>query len=192
MEPWREFSRKCHSKPRDLAGHFEWRRRISKSLQWRPNERDCVSITSLSIVYPIVCSGVDQRKHQSSASLAFVRGIHRWPPGEFPAHRASNAENVSIWWHHHGIRKKLIVTMQKLRIIFVPRALLLRANVPTDNRKVVCSTDCSDTIEENIKASHYQRVDSSHRGRVKRSENSEVFWRISWRRVNVLESVVNH
>ena len=26
-----------------------------------------------------VCSVVDQRKHQSSASLAFVRGIHRWP-----------------------------------------------------------------------------------------------------------------
>ena len=26
-----------------------------------------------------VCSGADQRKHQSSASLAFVRGIHRWP-----------------------------------------------------------------------------------------------------------------
>ena len=26
-----------------------------------------------------VCSGQDQRKHQSSASLAFVRGIHRWP-----------------------------------------------------------------------------------------------------------------
>ena len=36
-------------------------------------------ITGVSIVYPNVCSGVDQRKHQRSASLAFVRGIHRWP-----------------------------------------------------------------------------------------------------------------
>ena len=36
-------------------------------------------ITSLTIVYSTVYSGVDQRKHQSSASLAFVRGIHRWP-----------------------------------------------------------------------------------------------------------------
>ena len=36
-------------------------------------------ITSLPIVYSIVYSGVDQRKHQSSASLVFVRGIHRWP-----------------------------------------------------------------------------------------------------------------
>ena len=30
-------------------------------------------------VYSTVGSGVDQRKYQSSASLAFVRGIHLWP-----------------------------------------------------------------------------------------------------------------
>ena len=53
--------------------------------------RDCVGvvhyivramasqITSLTIVYSTVYSGSDQRKRQSSASLAFVRGIHRWP-----------------------------------------------------------------------------------------------------------------
>ena len=34
-------------------------------------------ITSLAIVYSTIYSGADQRKHQSSASLAFVRGIHR-------------------------------------------------------------------------------------------------------------------
>ena len=37
------------------------------------------AITSLTIVYSTVYSGTDQRKYQSSASLAFVRGIHRWP-----------------------------------------------------------------------------------------------------------------
>ena len=36
-------------------------------------------ITILMIVDSMVYSGADQRKHQSSASLAFVRGIHRWP-----------------------------------------------------------------------------------------------------------------
>ena len=36
-------------------------------------------ITSLTIVYSTLYSGADQRKHQSSASLAFVLGIHRWP-----------------------------------------------------------------------------------------------------------------
>ena len=53
-------------------------------------------ITSLTIVYSTVYSGADQRKYQSSALLAFVRGT-----GEFPAQMASNAENVSIWWRHH-------------------------------------------------------------------------------------------
>ena len=129
-------------------------------------------ITSLTIVYSAVYSGADQIKHQRSASLAFVRGIHRrpmnsphkWPvtrktfpfddvimlqlchnnerddasnrrrldrllkclfrrrsnktsklrltgvcegnssvTGEFPAQRASNVENVSIWWFYHEV-----------------------------------------------------------------------------------------
>ena len=39
-------------------------------------------ITSLTVVYSTVCSDADQRKHQSSVSLAFVWGIHRdrWIP----------------------------------------------------------------------------------------------------------------
>ena len=56
-------------------------------------------VTSLTIVYSTVYSGADQSKHQSSASLAFVRRIHRWPVNS--PQRASNAENVSIWWRHH-------------------------------------------------------------------------------------------
>ena len=36
-------------------------------------------ITSLTIGYSTVYSGADQRKYQSSASLAFAWGIHRWP-----------------------------------------------------------------------------------------------------------------
>ena len=47
-------------------------------------------ITSLTIVYSIVYSGTDQSKHQSSASLAFVWGIHRGPvnsPHKWPVTR---------------------------------------------------------------------------------------------------------
>ena len=47
-------------------------------------------ITSLMIVYSTVYSDADQRKHQSSASLAFVRGIHRGPvnsPHKWPVTR---------------------------------------------------------------------------------------------------------
>ena len=47
-------------------------------------------ITSLTVVYSIVYSGVNQREHQSSASLAFVREIHRGPvnfPHKWPVTR---------------------------------------------------------------------------------------------------------
>ena len=46
-----------------------------------------------------------------------MRGIHRSPVnspvnGEFPAQRASDAENVSIWWHHHVVCKcVLLITL---------------------------------------------------------------------------------
>ena len=49
-------------------------------------------ITIISIVYSTVCSGANQRKYQSSASLAFFAGNSQM---------ASNAENVSIWWRHN-------------------------------------------------------------------------------------------
>ena len=47
-------------------------------------------ITSLTVVYSIVYSDADQRKHQGSASLTFVRGIHRRPvnsPHKWPVTR---------------------------------------------------------------------------------------------------------
>ena len=47
-------------------------------------------ITSLAIVYSIVYSSAHQGKHQSSASLAFVLGIHRGPvnsPHKWPVTR---------------------------------------------------------------------------------------------------------
>ena len=47
-------------------------------------------ITSLTIVYSDVYSDADQRKHQRSVSLAFMRGIHRWlvnSPHKWPVTR---------------------------------------------------------------------------------------------------------
>ena len=60
-------------------------------------------ITGVSIVCSTVCSGADQRKHQSSASLIL-----------FPSQRASNTENVSIWWRHHG--HSLFQHIRKIRL----------------------------------------------------------------------------
>ena len=44
-------------------------------------------ITSLTTVYSTIYSDADQRKHQSSASQAFLRGIQRGPvnsPNKWP------------------------------------------------------------------------------------------------------------
>ena len=58
-------------------------------------------ITSLTIVYSTVYSGADQRN---------IKAPRHWPLcGDFtggrwiPVQKASNAENVSIWWRHHAI-----------------------------------------------------------------------------------------
>ena len=50
-------------------------------------------ITGVFIVSSAVCSGTDHRKHQGSASLAFVKEF----AGDLPEQRASNAENAPIW-----------------------------------------------------------------------------------------------
>ena len=64
-------------------------------------------ITSLTIVYSTVYSDADQRKHESSTSLAFVRGIHR-SPVNWPV-----AENVFIWWRHHV----LVITIVAVTVV---------------------------------------------------------------------------
>ena len=58
-------------------------------------------ITSLTIVYSTVYSGADQRKTLKLRVNGLCVGNS---PGssEFPAQMASYAENVSIWWRHHG------------------------------------------------------------------------------------------
>ena len=57
-------------------------------------------ITSLTIV----CSTVYSRRRSKKTSKLRVNGLcagNSPVTGEFPAQRASNAENVSIWWRHN-------------------------------------------------------------------------------------------
>ena len=68
------------------------------TLQKRHNERD--GVANPRRLNCVLTRGVYQRKHESSVSLAFVRGIHRWSV-DFPR-KTSDAENVSIWWRHHA------------------------------------------------------------------------------------------
>ena len=71
----------CH----DNVDSLNWKARFParKGVGGRKHHDDVImsaiasQITSLTIVYSAIYSGADQRKHQSPASLAFVRGIHR-------------------------------------------------------------------------------------------------------------------
>ena len=64
-------------------------------------------ITNLTIVYSTVYSGADQRKYQSSASLAFVREIHWWTVN-FPHLRPITTKmflfvDVIMWSENLGV-----------------------------------------------------------------------------------------
>ena len=101
-------------------------------------------ITSLTIVYSTVYSDADQRKHQSSASLAFVWGIH-WGPVNSPPQMASNAENVFIWWRHH-----------ERAVIFpdsIYKGLTLQCSLPVMG--FICTTPDTREISLNSRCPHW-------------------------------------
>ena len=79
-------------------------------------------ITSLAIVYSNDYAGADQRKHQSSASLAFVRGNQRWPvnsPHKWPVTRKSFPfdELIMFMWLWKETRLNFLIAW----LILLPR-----------------------------------------------------------------------
>ena len=93
---YRDVAFLCFVGLRKLISWYDWLRNHNSDVIMGAMESQ---ITSVTIVYSTVYSGADQRKHQSSASLAFVRGIHRWP-----VNSPEKGQNVSIWWRHHVTR----------------------------------------------------------------------------------------
>ena len=85
------------------AGSLHWN---DNALRWRHNERDCVSNHQ-----PHYCllKRLFGRRSKKTSKLRVTGLCEGNSPetGEFPAQRASNAENVSIWWRHHGFWMKL-------------------------------------------------------------------------------------
>ena len=56
-------------------------------------------ITGVTIAYSTVCSDAD--KNPSKLRVTGLCEMHSPVTGEFPAQRASNAENAQIWWRHY-------------------------------------------------------------------------------------------
>ena len=71
------------------------------SLRWRHNERDGVSNHQ---PHDCLLNRLIRCRSKKTSKLR-VTGLcagNSPVTGEFPAQMASNAENVSIWWRHHG------------------------------------------------------------------------------------------
>ena len=104
-------------------------------------------ITSFTIVYSVIYSGADQRKYQSSASLAFVRGIHRdrWIPHTKGQLRGKCFHLMTSSWHTYmcgsrstrGVRFGQLVP---LNIVFNGRCIqkytgVLNSRIYRNNKK---------------------------------------------------------
>ena len=114
---------------------------------------------SFTIVYSIVYSDTDQRKHQSSASLASVRRI--------PCKRASYAENVSIWWRHHvvdvGVIRDKLPQVAELRLAAAPHLKGFIYSTKWENDLQVPFSGFKDT--------HLFKMNPMH-------ENNDNMWRV--------------
>ena len=69
-------------------------------LQWRHNQRDDVSNHQ---PHNCLLKRLFSRRSKKTSKLRFCGLWEGYSPmtGEFSAQRASNPENVSIWWRHH-------------------------------------------------------------------------------------------
>ena len=69
---------------------------------WRNNERDGVSNDQ---PYNYLLSRLFRRRSKQTSKLCVTGLCEGTSPaaGEFPAQRASNAENISIWWRHSDV-----------------------------------------------------------------------------------------
>ena len=72
------------------------------TLQWRHNERDGVSNHQ---PHDCLLNRLLRRRPKKTPKFRVTGLCEGNSPvtGEFPAQRASNAENVSIWWRHHAV-----------------------------------------------------------------------------------------
>ena len=85
----------------DIIFHFV---DCSISLQWRHNERHHDGVLSHQPHDRWLNRSFGRRSMKTSKLRVTGLCVGNSPlTGEFPTQRASNAENVTIWWHHHVI-----------------------------------------------------------------------------------------
>ena len=108
----------------DLTVRLSWR---MVTLQWRHDERDGVSDDQ---PHECLLDRLFRRRSKKTSKLR-VTGLcegNSLVTGGFPAQKARNAENVSIWWRHHDVTFHEI-----LRPIFFHNAWLTYVNLQVTN-----------------------------------------------------------
>ena len=100
-------------------------------LQWCNNERDSVSNhQSHDCLLIYIYNRLFRRRSKKTAKLC-VNGLcegNSPVTGEFPAQRASNAENVSIWWLHHDCG----ILLMAINVYIEKRGMIATAiHIPT-------------------------------------------------------------
>ena len=103
---------------------ISWSLEATRLVHYNDVTMDAIAsqITSLMTVYSTIYSDADQRKHQSSASLAYVRGIHHWPVNslhKWPVMR----KKVSIWWRRHGLNCRIAFKFDSTSAAVLPKCL---------------------------------------------------------------------
>ena len=81
----------------ERVSHREW------ALPWHHNECDGISNRQ---PHDCLLNCLFRRRLKKTSMKLCVTGLcegNSWVIGQFPTQRASNAENVSIWWHHYEV-----------------------------------------------------------------------------------------
>ena len=84
-----------------MGPNLKYKTYYETALRWRHNERDSVSNHQ---PHDCLLNRLFRRRSKKTSKLR-VTGLcvgNSAGTGEFPAQMAIHAENVSIWWRHHG------------------------------------------------------------------------------------------
>ena len=113
----------------------------SMTLQWSHNDHDIFSNNQLHdclLNRLFRCRSTKTSKHHVTGLCAGNSPV----TGEFPAQKASNAENVSIWWHQHDNSESLASWYPEDDVLQWYSMSIIVSQISDISN--VCSTACSD------------------------------------------------
>ena len=107
---------------------------ILYSLQWRHNERDCVS--NHQCLDDLLNRLFGRRSYKISTRHVTSLCEGNLPvTGGFPSQRSSNAENVSVWWRHHVVCG-LAIDINGASIVTIPLLYLILSLPESSNNSL--------------------------------------------------------